>query len=38
MEKMALVIIDYDKAIEYGFVQLQQYLIDERTEEYENEI
>lgn len=31
MEKSALVIIDYNKAIEYGFVKLQNIISDEYT-------
>lgn len=33
MEKLALVIIDYDKAIENGFVQLTQFLMSVETDE-----
>lgn len=31
MERLALVIVDYDSAIEYGFVKLQDGIMDERV-------
>lgn len=37
MEKSALVVIDFEKAIEYGFVKLNKSIIDMHLTSYENE-
>ena len=37
MENSALVIIDYNKAIELGYVQLSKQILDQYSEEYGNE-
>lgn len=37
MENSALVIIDYNKAIELGYVQLTKQILDQYNEEYGNE-
>lgn len=37
MERSALVVIDFEKAIEYGFVKLNKNIIDMHLTSYENE-
>jgi hypothetical protein len=37
MERSALVVIDFEKAIEYGFVKLNKSIVDMHLTSYENE-